>query len=404
MNGWSLTQNTNGMIVEQMACGCTQSPDAGGAFDEGCGDNHGDARVMSDVSSMFIVYLHELYKWGGDEQILKDFWSNARNAALWHLNAANSTSSGLLESMCNTYDIANPPAYQLVSYNEIFHLLALRAASKLARTEVIDDSAFADECDAAFDIAQEKIYESLWNENSGKGFFSFNNENRGDLMADSLYPQVLSFANGLGNLVDDEKILQHLDREVEFGDSPYGIVLLTTNYGEDWTDLGNQGNGVWQMATGDWSALNLRMGDRTFEDSMSQVEKSLKGWREGVNDLWNVAGISDQSSGLPTITSHYGYWMTMWHVVLQASGQDVDLVAGTLTFDVKVPIPFKLPVLMAGSIGTIESEEGSEFTFTLTGGKKLTGLKKLAVGGVEYSNGGDTFDFAVGDAVTWQKK
>ena len=37
-------------------------------IDKGCG------RVMSDVSSMYIIYLVELLRWGGDSEIVKELW------------------------------------------------------------------------------------------------------------------------------------------------------------------------------------------------------------------------------------------------------------------------------------------------------------------------------------------
>ncbi len=49
-----------GMIREQLRCGVKQEPRT--QIDVPCG------RVMSDVSSMFIVYLLELYRWAGDTE------------------------------------------------------------------------------------------------------------------------------------------------------------------------------------------------------------------------------------------------------------------------------------------------------------------------------------------------
>ncbi len=48
------------MIREQLRCGVKQEPRT--QIDVPCG------RVMSDVSSMFIVYLLELYRWAGDTE------------------------------------------------------------------------------------------------------------------------------------------------------------------------------------------------------------------------------------------------------------------------------------------------------------------------------------------------
>ena len=225
------------------------------------------------------------------------------------------------------------------------------------------------------------------------------------LMADSLYPQVLAYMTGLGDLVDVEKILAQMEREAEWNDSPWGIYALSDEYGEDFFDLGNYGNGVWQMATGDWSALNLRLNqEMSFEESMSQVKKSIGGWREGVNDLWNVAGIAEQANGLPTITSHYGYWMTMWHVVFAASKQDIDMVEGVIAFEPVVEPPYKLPVLLAGTLGVLSSnDDGTSFEFSVTAGKDIT-LKELRVGDVVYDNrGGGAFTMtAGGESVKWE--
>lgn len=43
-----------------------------------------------------------------------------------------------------------------------------------------------------------------------------------------------------------------------------------------------------------------------------------------MNDQWNIAG-GKFSNGFPAITSHYGYHMTVWHVLLALNGQDADL-------------------------------------------------------------------------------
>ena len=63
---WGKVQLGNGMIPEQLACGCTGAIDPG--LDKGCG------RVMSDVSSMYIVYVLELYKWQNDTETLHTLW------------------------------------------------------------------------------------------------------------------------------------------------------------------------------------------------------------------------------------------------------------------------------------------------------------------------------------------
>jgi hypothetical protein len=50
-----------------------------------------------------------------------------------------------------------------------------------------------------------------------------------------------------------------------------------------------------------------------------------------INDQWNTAGIASDE-GQPYITSHYGFHMVEWHLILALSGQQADLPKGTLSF------------------------------------------------------------------------
>ena len=42
-------------------------------------------------------------------------------------------------------------------------------------------------------------------------------------------------------------------------------------------------------------------------------------WRTGLNEIWNVAGILSSGNytdrGAPWATSHYGYYMSSWHII-----------------------------------------------------------------------------------------
>ncbi len=65
------------------------------------------------------------------------------------------------------------------------------------------------------------------------------------------------------------------------------------------------------------------------DEAINVVKESFDQWRTELNEIWNVAGIL--SSGnytnypgvsytsddtLPYITSHYGYYMSSWHIIL----------------------------------------------------------------------------------------
>ena len=94
----------------------------------GCG------RKMSDVSSMFIVYLLELRTWHQDTNVtsavLRDLWPHVKLAAEWQMNV--SYIGGLPNYLDTTYDIVGLSAYQHSTYSSAFHLLAMKAAERLA--------------------------------------------------------------------------------------------------------------------------------------------------------------------------------------------------------------------------------------------------------------------------------
>lgn len=81
ISAWgNLGQLSNGMIDEQLGCGCTSAVPQ---LDDACG------RVMSDVSSMYIQYVYELYKWNNDTALLKASYPHVKKAALWHISTCD---------------------------------------------------------------------------------------------------------------------------------------------------------------------------------------------------------------------------------------------------------------------------------------------------------------------------
>ena len=94
----------------------------------------GAGRVMSDVSSMFIVYLLELQTWHPDTNVtsavLQDLWPHAKLAAEWHMNI--SITDKLPDHLETTYDILGLSGYKYSTYSSAFHLLAVLAAERLA--------------------------------------------------------------------------------------------------------------------------------------------------------------------------------------------------------------------------------------------------------------------------------
>ena len=89
---------------------------------------------MSDVSSMFIVYLLEILQWHPDpatNKFVEELWPYAKRAAQWHLDISRE-GDGLPKYMVTTYDQLRIQSYPYASYSAAFHLLAMKAATKLA--------------------------------------------------------------------------------------------------------------------------------------------------------------------------------------------------------------------------------------------------------------------------------
>ena len=70
----------------------------------------------------------------------------------------------------------------------------------------------------------------------------------------------------------------------------------------------------------------LAVADQLHLSMMQDVNVAVKEllepfdhWRTGLNEIWNVAGILSSGNytdpSVPYITSHYGYFMSSWHVL-----------------------------------------------------------------------------------------
>ena len=136
------------------------------------------------------------------------------------------------------------------------------------------------------------------------------------------------------------------------------------------------------MANPNWAALSMHLG-QDIPTAMSVARKTLNRWRHDVHDLWNVAGVSGGlgygAEGQPYITSHYGYFMSSWHLVLALSGQQADLPR-FLTFVPPGPDTiWSYPVLLPGVLGMV-SQNNSAFVVEILFGQVLI-TEKLSVQG-----------------------
>ncbi|CAD5124032.1 DgyrCDS12336 [Dimorphilus gyrociliatus] len=392
IRAWAKSQQANGMIPEQLRC------NAGGPtseIDTPCG------RKMSDVSSMLMVYILEMYQWGGDVDLLKEMYPVIIKAADWHINTTGSY--GIPINLQNTYDILALNAYTFSAYNSAFHLLAMKVAEHLARA--MSDTPRALKYKQAYEKGVVGMDKYLWNSTmnyyNSYGSISSSGELHtvGALMTDTFYAQVLAFSLGLGPLVDEKKLNTHMDAELRYNDSPYGMLVQTRRYKYPGPP---QDNAVWMMGNPNWATIKIHL-KANPQEALLVAKKSLDRWRSVLNDQWNVAGIMGGlgygAEGQPYITSHYGYFMSSWHLIFALSRQQTDLTPSKsfLRFDPSVNSPYTLPFLLPGSIGTV-SRDGSRITLTLLSGKNLD------VAEVEVS--GSRFPFRVslkaGGSIFWK--
>ena len=162
------------------------------------------------------------------------------------------------------------------------------------------------------------------------------------------------------------------------------------------------------MGNPNWATINLHLGHDP-DDCIAVAKKSLDIWRSNLNDQWNVAGILGglgyEAEGQPYITSHYGYYMSSWHILFALSGQQADIPKGRLTFNPKVRkgSEFEFPVLLPGVHGKINGKlvQGN-LTYSLDLQHGTLHLRQLAV----YNSFHPDVFIAItpSKGVTWQHK
>jgi non-lysosomal glucosylceramidase len=375
---WAGNQGADGMLAEQML---SKKPD------------RPLSRNMSDSSSMFIVYLLELMRWSNDTRSLELYYPTAKRAAQWQMD--KSKEFGVPLGLETTYDIMGFPKYQLSAYTSVFHLLAMRATMELAMLS--GDDEFAKICEAAWHRGQKAMDKLQWNAQGGY-YDAGSSKCTADVdcsegtgsFADAFYAQVLAYSLGLGELIaDPTKLDSHLaataksncvHNNVSTGSlekgCPNGLVIMTGRPA-DVADLQ-----VWEMATYNHAALAMHRGAMSASDALAFAEGSGTSYSDRINDQWNIAGVKS-NDGFPSITSHYGYHMTSWHLVFALTGQVADLSAKPprLTFSPKMSCEYVLPVILPGVLGRLACKAG-KYSLVLTAGSLTLG--DLSVAGTSY--------------------
>ena len=222
---------------------------------------------------------------------------------------------------------------------------------------VMGDTDTFNKANASFYLAQQTLNETLWYADGQyyRSYYDQGGEVVNAVFADSLYGQVVAWTLGLGDLLPRSQMTAHLAAEVEYNDSPYGLIVQTGR--EDPSN--SQDNAIWMGGSQDWTTLGIRLG-LPLNASFPQAAKGMDNWRLRLNDQWNVWGLAGGMGlgmdGLHWVTSHYGFHMVLWHTPLAVSGQRYFAPNRSLSFDPasSLQIPYALPILIPNALARLE--------------------------------------------------
>jgi non-lysosomal glucosylceramidase len=392
---WASGQDTSGFIYEFLG------PFGVGPFDVPGG------RIMGDTTTLWVVELLEVWQNTGDDALLTDLYPTAVRALSWLI--MNAAPLGLPEKLYSTYDILWLDQYNTTTYNAFLYMAALRAGEVLSTA--MGDSNTLNQVTAALNRAKSATQSLLWN--STENFFraySYNNDNA--IMADALYGQVVASTQGLGFLVDDpSQLASHLNAEMKYNYDPRGFVSITGRTTPPPDGNKPDDTKLWQQAGGDWSSLALLLGPiysptgSNITAALDPARRQLDNWRSRLHNLWNLAGLTtannvdnDELGGQMYCTAHYGFALTSYWLLPSLSGQLIDLANGRLSFKPAISCPFKLPMLSAGTTGTISCDNEGVFTLSLAFGTLSLPKGGLSVNDNIYQ---DVVSLGPGESISW---
>ena len=143
-------------------------------------------------------------------------------------------------------------------------------------------------------------------------------------------------------------------------------------------------------------------------EALEPARMSLENWRERVRSLWNVCGITSTDTpsnealqGMPSVTSHYGFQLVSYWLLPLLAGQVVNLPAGYLAFTPALPCPLELPMLLAGTTGTVSCDAGGAFTVSVAFGALTLPPGGLVANGRAYPS---AVNLGPGELTIWLRR
>ena len=417
---WAETQQSDGMLPEQLACGCAEHIDPFGSLPwsgVGCG------RRMCDNTSMWIHYVLALWRWGQlTQEQLQTLWPNLLRAANWQVMEADK-GGGCPGKIENTYDGLGFLHYNITSYSCVFHIMAMKASIEVGRSlqpPPTNLTAQLNQWQASITGGQQSLA-LLWNHTEGfwNAFFDPDEpgQGRGALMSDVLWGQVLAFTLGLGPVVDARNISSQLLQQRRRNFTPVGLRILTgrdirrcegdgcscTAHDDDTVRMmTNANHGTLMMRT--CQLLPAEVGSEICNHSLALEVASMPYIHHNYknHDQWNTPGIlygeDGNFPGQPIMSSHYGWYITIWHTLLATSGQLADLPRGLLTFMPAISPPLVLPFFLPGVVGQIGWSVQDSFNLTVHLGHLR--VRRLSING---HNAPENVSLGAGEAIHWTR-
>jgi hypothetical protein len=248
----------------------------------------------------------------------------------------------------------------------------------------------------------------LWNETAG-AFRAFSTQaapTTMPIMSDCLYGVTIAHSLGLGLLWDGpaSDFISHLAAEAANNANPFGLVVLTGRDGPE--PFASIDETEWGMAGPTFGYIGLAAG-MGVDASLEYARRFFDNIRLRLRDTWNIAGLysgadwskySANDDGQSWCTNHYGMALTHYYLHYALSGQQADLPGGKLSFAPQYPAPFSLPLLLAGTTGTVSADAAGRYTVAVSFGSLQLPAGGLSVSGRAYAG---AVSLVGGQSVSW---
>lgn len=356
---------------------------------------------MGDVTALVVLGAAELWHATADGAAVARAWPALMRALGWMLD--NAAPTGLPRFLETTYDHFGFGGKETVAYNAFIYLAALSAGAEMAA--FVADAPLQSRVAAAQLAARAAVTDLLWNTSAG----FFRAWAGGDaLFTDTLYGILLSHALGYGLQVSPAMLESHLTAEWAANADAFGMRVISNPILED---------SVWMNGPPTWAYLSLVLagaGQRVvppadLDAALMPLKRMIDNYRSRLNDLWNLRALTHTATegsalehGGPREQGHYGFMLTdMWLYPL-LSGQMTALHNGTLRLTPAFAPPYVLPVLLVGTLGSLEVDaSGSNFTLSIAAGSLALPAGGLIVNGLSYPGG--ALALGAGQFVEWQQ-